>query len=218
MGSNLEQVGRMKGNTPIEDLSYYKWDTLLFKGSGVGSTAILKKQQLFTSPLKNSKLLQNEAVPLPKGKAYSIKYMRATTNIVLLDPQQHWAFEQFSRITFNIGDVNYSDIPLSHILTFNRVAWGGIQEIGGLAPTINPVYNMATPKDGSFVKLPSPIVFPEQERMEIFFEPGGADIETASSAVYGTKFGTGIVEPNADDAYFFIKFDFLGTELRERSR
>lgn len=214
--SKVEQLGRMKqGDRKVEDLFSYKHDTIIILDTNSGK-GVIEETALFPE-LKKHPILQNFSLPIKKGSAFVARYMRITHNIVFNDPSQKWVFEQFSYISVKIDSVSYSDIPLSHLLPYNRVRSGGYTVDTAATPITVKYYDQATAKDGGFVKLASPITFPEQGNVELNFVPGGKGIATDTVATYGTKFGAGVVAAS-DPACYFVKVEILGTEVRERSR
>lgn len=220
MENIVQGVGRLKGKTFVEDLAKYNWDTIILKAAGNGK-ATLKPVKLFVAA-QNSRdnRLQNFTVPVGKGQTFAIKYMRITHNLRFTTDQQKWIFEQFSYLKFNIEDVNYSPIPFSHLLTYNRVKDNGKTSIYTALDVLDG-YNVsideARAKDGGFVKIPTPIILPELGRAEVEFVPGGDGIETTAVATDGVKWGAGVVD-EADSSAFFIRIELLGTELRERTK
>ena len=210
--SVTKNVGKRPANAVAERISVYEHDTIIFTGA---TGAKLVPVDLFTSPKKNSTILQSSHFPQGIGRALKLVGLKIEHNLRFEKSQDCQLFEAFSRFAFELDDVIYSPLHIGDFLSYNRAAYGGSEQ----SATV-PMKSLQTAlsKGGSYTKLARPIVVPETGTFVMRFIPG-ADLTTAPvTAENGAvKFGSGVVA-NDDPLCFFMKVTFVGELLREQAR
>jgi len=123
MREYLDTFGKRQADQNIERIPFYGFDTLLFAQEGTNDYAVIKRQKIFNPSDKKSDHLKTNDFPLFQ-RACTITGMSAVHNISFPNPTKLAAFENLAKIKVNINDVDYSDIPLSTLLRYNRVPVG----------------------------------------------------------------------------------------------
>lgn len=212
MNSVTQNIGKRNIGAVAERISNYEWDTITYTGA---SGATVTNQDLFIAPKKTSPILQSNAFPLGIGRAMKLTGLHIEHNLRFANPQTLHAFESFSRLTFNLDDVDYSPLPIGYFLSYNRAAFAFNEKLSTTPVDTN---FLAMPKGGNFTRLPRPIIIPETGNLRMTFVPGGAfktvAVEEANGAI---KLGAGVFDQD-DTALFFMKFTFIGEMIRETAR
>ena len=214
--TEMSNLGRKPKDAKQEYIPHYAWDTIILNQTdATNKKATLQKHRLFEPGVAKKNVLKNTEFPLPEGKAFQITHMRIEHNINMDDPQSQALFESFGNIKWVIEDKNYSPMPISQFLSYNRHLNGGHSIDNGTPVSKVDVVNQVTGKDGSFSRLPQPITLPYKGQIELEFDPGivGALTKEIEGA-FAAHFGKGVVD-SQDSPVMYMKFTFLGNLLRQ---
>lgn len=187
INAKLDAMNIRKPNTDAEHIAMYGWDTLIWtKKSENEDFAVIGSANLFDAREKKHEILKTNDFPLANGKVPQILGLAVKTNIRPADLKNLLPFENNSRISVNIEDTDYSDLPIAHLLQYNRVAVGSngsiydiTSEVEQLAsdpvsPSANQVWYNTTTGQLKIRKGTVNVILPSEiwDNNLVFLKPG----------------------------------------------
>lgn len=137
--TDLSKLTDVPSNSVAERVLWYGHDTIFFKGSGSNNNAVITKQNLFDPTITKNRALRTDTFPLTSGRVIRILGLRVTHNLKFKDPNDLVLFEEFAKITLNIENKDYTDLPIFDLLPYNRVNQGAKISYKELLSQVNQV-------------------------------------------------------------------------------
>ncbi len=137
--TELSKLTDVPSNAVAERVLWYGHDTIYFKGSGANNNAVLTKQNLFDPTITKHRVLRTDTFPLTSGRVLKILGLRVTHNLKFENPNDLALFEEYAKITLNIENKDYTDLPVFDLLPYNRVNQGSQSSYKELLSQVNQV-------------------------------------------------------------------------------